>query len=40
MILDPKKEEDLEEIKAAIREDYTDDDIGVQRSVMSAIDHD
>ncbi|MDV4751314.1 head-tail connector protein [Enterococcus avium] len=37
MILDPKKEEDLEEIKAAIREDYTDDDIGVQRSVMSAI---
>lgn len=38
MILDPRKKEDLEEIKTAIREDYSDDDdIGIKRSVMSAI---
>lgn len=37
MILDPKKEKDLEEIKAAIREDYTDDENGVTRAVMAAI---
>lgn len=37
MILDPKKEEDLDEIKTAIREDFSDDDIGIKRSAMAAI---
>lgn len=37
MILNPNKEQDLEEIKIAIREDYTDDDNGVKRAAMSAI---
>ncbi|WP_407855585.1 head-tail connector protein [Enterococcus hailinensis] len=37
MILDPKNEVDLDEIKIAIREDYTDDDIGVKRAAMAAI---
>lgn len=37
MILDSNKKKDLEEIKAAIREDYSDDEVGIKRAVMSAI---
>ncbi len=37
MILDPKNEKDLEEIKEAIREDFSDDDVGIKRSASAAI---
>ncbi|EGP4841526.1 phage gp6-like head-tail connector protein [Enterococcus faecium] len=37
MILDPKNEQDLEEIKEAIREDFSDDNAGVKRSAAAAI---
>jgi uncharacterized phage protein (predicted DNA packaging) len=37
MILDPKNEQDLEEIKEAIREDFSDDDLGIKRSSLAAI---
>ncbi|MGX2946097.1 head-tail connector protein [Enterococcus alishanensis] len=35
MILNPTN--DLDEIKAAIREDFSDDDIGIKRATMAAI---
>ncbi|MRB67543.1 phage gp6-like head-tail connector protein, partial [Bacillus thuringiensis] len=37
MILDPKNEQDLEEIKEAIREDFSDDNTGIKRSAAAAI---
>ena len=37
MILDPKNEQDLEEIKEAIREDFSDDNTGIKRSATAAI---
>ena len=37
MILDHKEKKDLEEIKVAIREDFSDDEIGIRRAAMAAI---
>ncbi|EOS8095819.1 phage head-tail connector protein [Enterococcus hirae] len=37
MILDPKNDMDLREIKEAIREDYSNDDVGITRATKSAI---
>ncbi|MBK5028040.1 head-tail connector protein [Enterococcus faecium] len=37
MILNPRDELDLQEIKEAIREDYSNDDIGIMRAARSAI---
>lgn len=37
MILDPKNEQDLEEIKKALREDFSDDNNGIKRSAAAAI---
>lgn len=37
IMLDPKNEKDLEEIKGAIREDFSDDDVGIKRAAIAAI---
>ncbi|MDT2648034.1 head-tail connector protein [Enterococcus dongliensis] len=37
MLLNPKNDQDLDEIKIAIREDYSDDDSGINRSAIAAI---
>ncbi|MEX1550442.1 head-tail connector protein [Enterococcus sp. C50] len=36
-MLDPNKSEDLEEIKTALREDFSDDVLGIKRATMAAI---